>query len=146
MHPIGDKVIVFFYVNMKGEPIWTVVSSLQTPGKHRAVSRDAWLPPRRRHARCVHDEGAARSGGGTPKHRAACTVRRAATSAFRRAPACARIKKKKKGGGGVCGVGVVVVGGLPFYSCVTSRIFLKVKTTVGCGSGSLCSFSEIRLM
>lgn len=39
---------------------------------------------------------------GRPKHRAACTVRRAATSAFRRAPACARIKKKKKGGGGGC--------------------------------------------
>ena len=35
--------------------------------------------------------------------------------------------------------------GLPFLR-VTSRSFLKVKTTVGCGNGSFRGFSEIRLM
>lgn len=95
-----------FYVIMKGEPIWTVVSSVPTPGKHRADSRDVWPPHRRRHARCVDDEGAARAGGGHPNTEPRAHLDAPPLLRFGALPPVHELKRRRKvvvgGGWGVC--------------------------------------------
>lgn len=88
-----------FNLIVKGEPIWTVVSSVQTPGKHRAVSRDAWPPHRRRHARCLDDEGAARSSGGDPNTELRAQFDALPLLRFGALPSVHELKRRRKVGG-----------------------------------------------
>lgn len=91
-----------FNLIVKGEPIWTVVWSVRTPGKHRAVSRDAWPPHRRRHARCLDDEGAAGSSRGDPNTELRAQFDALPLLRFGALPSVHELKRRRKvGGGGV---------------------------------------------